>query len=212
MFDTRSNWGHPKTLALKVSSVTRRADKPIDDSLEPSDLGCGFVDLSPMWNMKRCANVESKTKIYLFDSAEEFDQHGEAVEGSAQGEKVSSAASQSPVKCSFSPSLINRHLFAYGIGCISAFIVKSLELHFRISVEVISYESQPRKRLLLYKHGDDLRQELLAIQFVEKCNQILLSSGLDLKLKTFSCQPVGNRTVGGIRVYTTMSVLMPTGE
>ncbi len=83
-------------------------------------------------------------------------------------------------------------------GCFSALHVKSLELYLCISAKVISHESQPRKRLLLYKHGDDLRQELLAIQFIEKCNQILLSSGLDLKLKTFSCQPVGNRAVGAI--------------
>lgn len=79
-----------------------------------------------------------------------------------------------------------------------------MELHFRVSVEVISHESQPRKRLLLYKHGDDLRQELLSIQFIEKCNQMLLSSGLDLKLKTFSCQPVGNRTVGVIPFWITL--------
>jgi hypothetical protein len=88
-------------------------------------------------------------------------------------------------------------------GCFSTLHAKGLELHFRISAEVISHESQPRKRLLLYKHGDDLRQELLAIQFVEKCNQMLLSSGLDLKLKTFSCQPVGNRTVGAIPFWMT---------
>lgn len=52
-----------------------------------------------------------------------------------------------------------------------------------------------QKRLLLYKHGDDLRQELLAIQFIERCNQILKASGLDLKLKTFRCLPVGAQKV-----------------
>lgn len=51
----------------------------------------------------------------------------------------------------------------------------------------------PQKRLLLYKHGDDMRQELLAIQFVERCNQILQASGLDLKLRTFRCLPVGEK-------------------
>ena len=158
VFDTRSNWGHPKTLALKVSTLSKGTDS--DELHDPSDLGCGFVDLCPLWSMTQCANVESKTKIYFFDSAEEFDQHGTNVEEE--------------------PSERNRH--------------DGIELHYRISVEVMSPIYQPRKRLLLYKHGDDLRQELLAIQFIEKCNQILLSSGLDLKLKTFSCQPVGNRT------------------
>ena len=52
-------------------------------------------------------------------------------------------------------------------------------------------EVHPQKRFLLYKHGDDLRQELLAIQFIERCNQILKASGLDLKLTTFRCLPVG---------------------
>lgn len=105
VFDTRSNWGHPKTLALKVSSVPRRTDRPADELFEPSDLGCGFVDLCPMWNMKQCANVESKTKVYLFDSAEEFDQHGETMETSAQEEKVRYAAFQS-VNCFLADPLI----------------------------------------------------------------------------------------------------------
>jgi len=69
----------------------------------------------------------------------------------------------------------------------------SLELHLCIRTEIISLQHS-KKRLLLYKHGDDLRQELLAIQFIERCNQILVSSGLDLKIKTFSCQPVGSKT------------------
>jgi phosphatidylinositol 3-kinase len=70
-----------------------------------------------------------------------------------------------------------------------------LELHLRVTATAVPFEEQStQKRLLLYKHGDDLRQELLAIQFIERCNLILLASGLDLKLKTFSCQPVGNNT------------------
>lgn len=93
MFDTRSSWGHPKTLALIVSCLSKCTDGPVEESHDPSDLGCGFVDLCPMWNMKCCANVELRTKIYQFDSAEEFDQHGETVEKSAQGEEVRYVAS-----------------------------------------------------------------------------------------------------------------------
>lgn len=88
MFDTRSNWGRPKTLSLKVSSLSKCSDGSVEELHDPSDLGCGFVDLCPMWNMKHCANVESKAKIYPFDSAEEFDQHGETVEPSAHGKEV----------------------------------------------------------------------------------------------------------------------------
>ena len=93
VFDTRSSWGHPKTLALKVSCLSKCTDGPVEESHDPSDLGCGFVDLCPMWNMKCCANVELRTKIYQFDSAEEFDQHGETGEKSAQGDEVRYVAS-----------------------------------------------------------------------------------------------------------------------
>ena len=34
------------------------------------------------------SSIDSKTKIYLFDSAEEFDQHGQAVESFAPREEV----------------------------------------------------------------------------------------------------------------------------
>jgi hypothetical protein len=66
-----------------------------------------------------------------------------------------------------------------------------VEIQCKISVEVVLPEMHPQKSLLLYKHGDDLRQELLAIQFIEMCNDMLKASGLDLKLKTFRCLPVG---------------------
>ena len=68
-----------------------------------------------------------------------------------------------------------------------------MEIQIKVTVEVVPAELYPQKRLLLFKHGDDLRQELLAIQFIEMCNQILKSSGLDLKLKTFCCMPVEAR-------------------
>jgi Phosphatidylinositol 3- and 4-kinase len=56
-----------------------------------------------------------------------------------------------------------------------------------------SCSSTSRKRMLLYKHDDDLRQEAFAIQFIKTCSDILKSSGLDMKLLTFQCIPVGTR-------------------
>lgn len=50
-----------------------------------------------------------------------------------------------------------------------------------------------RKRSLLYKHDDDVRQEMFAIEFVKSCDRILKSCGLDMKLLTFRCIPVGQR-------------------
>lgn len=47
------------------------------------------------------------------------------------------------------------------------------------------------KRKILYKHGEDLKQEMVAIQFIDLCSALLRSSGLDLKIKTFRCLPTG---------------------
>ena len=142
-----------------------KSDGPDEESRGgTSDLGCSIVDLCPIWEQSHIQGlaVELKANVYLFDSSEEFDQHGSVCDEPPNHQK------------------------------------KSLELHLRISTGVVSLDDQPKKRLLLYKHGDDLRQELLAIQFIERCSQILLASGLDLKLKTFSCQPVGSKTVSCI--------------
>jgi phosphatidylinositol 3-kinase len=46
--------------------------------------------------------------------------------------------------------------------------------------------------MLLYKHDEDMRQEMLAMQFIATCDRILKASGLDLKIKTYGCIPVGN--------------------
>lgn len=57
-------------------------------------MGCGFVDLSPLWNQINQGNtsfslsVTSSTRVYLFDNAKEFDQHGD-VEGDFTANEVS---------------------------------------------------------------------------------------------------------------------------
>ena len=45
--------------------------------------------------------------------------------------------------------------------------------------------------MLLYKHDEDLRQEMFAIEFIKTCDVLLKASGLDLKILTFQCVPVG---------------------
>ncbi|GKY94645.1 hypothetical protein MPSEU_000430000 [Mayamaea pseudoterrestris] len=47
--------------------------------------------------------------------------------------------------------------------------------------------------MLLYKHDDDLWQEAFATQFVTVCGSMLRASGLDMKLLSFQCVPVGTR-------------------
>ena len=48
-----------------------------------------------------------------------------------------------------------------------------------------------QRRMLLYKHDEDMRQEMLAIQFLNICDHILKASGLDLKMKKYKCISVG---------------------
>ena len=43
-----------------------------------------------------------------------------------------------------------------------------------------------QQRMLLYKHDDDLNQEMLAIQFVKICDRILQASLLDLKINSMA--------------------------
>jgi phosphatidylinositol kinase/protein kinase (PI-3 family) len=50
-----------------------------------------------------------------------------------------------------------------------------------------------QRSMLLYKHDEDMRQEMLAVQFIATCDKILKASGLDLKIKTYGCIPVGNK-------------------
>lgn len=45
----------------------------------------------------------------------------------------------------------------------------------------------------MYKHDEDMRQEMLATQFLDVCDRILKASGLDLKIKKYKCIPVGEK-------------------
>lgn len=51
-------------------------------------MGCGFVDLCPIWKRDDGVAFEARTKVNCFDIAEEFDQHGETIEASASSEEV----------------------------------------------------------------------------------------------------------------------------
>lgn len=72
--------------------------------------------------------------------------------------------------------------------------IGKIQLELRVTTEAIDADDDsPRKRMLLYKHNDDLRQEAFAIQFIKICDELLKASGLDMKLLTFQCTPVGTR-------------------
>lgn len=180
-YDTRSSWGPPQTLSLRVtrrpnatrnsagedaSATTSSGIGGCDDAHDAQELGYGWVDLSSQFSQTErhlggVCTTTCKTEIHPVWA---FDEHGEIDNDGLD--------SRQPI-----------------------------ELQLKITTECVRFsdcsESDDgrisRKRMLLYKHNDDLRQEAFAVQFVKTCDSILKASGLDLKLLTFQCIPVGTR-------------------
>lgn len=105
-FDTRSSWGAPRTLALRLSSVDVDGDG--QDQLAHTDdrgrlhysseVGSCWVDLGPLWrrldSMKRekgsgFSTVTCHAQMLSLDDTEPFDQHGELSKGPAPVAEVS---------------------------------------------------------------------------------------------------------------------------
>lgn len=178
IFDTRSYWGAPQTLSLGVSAITIGIDghDQVVRSDEKgklhysTDIGHCWVDMKPLW--ERIAKS-----------------------GVSNGPKAPSLT----VSCHAQVwSLENTESFdQYGeLTNGMAPVPERLELELRVTNEILTFDQpysgyQSRKRMLLYKHDDDLRQEMFAIQFINICDLLLKASGLDLKLLTFRCIPVG---------------------
>ena len=165
-FRTKSPWGAPQTLALRLSCVLDGDDGDRNGKgLGKSDDGFGWIDLGPLWDrLERFQEPESFCSAKIYPTADNgFDDQGCLNLTTSSGERV-----------------------------------RPLRLECKVTTELLPGEvlSAPaslptHKRLLLYKHDDDLRQEAFAIQFVKTCDTILKASGLDLRLLTFGCIPVG---------------------
>ena len=151
VFDSRSSWGAPQTLSLRVSPKT--------ESVTGEEVSFGWLDLKPCWNMvdRQGRPHKVRTTIDLRDPRQQmFDEQGFLPDDSKS--------------------------------------IVTLEL--KVTTECVDFDEIggfSRKRMLLYKHDDDLRQEAFAVQFIRTCDRILQSAGLDLKLLTFQCVPVGTR-------------------
>jgi hypothetical protein len=151
VFDSRSSWGAPQTLSLRMA--------PKAESAAGEEVSFAWVDLQPAW--EQVDDTEEphtvRTFIALRDPREQmFDEQGYLPD-------------------TYRPTV-------------------SLEL--KITTDCVDFDEVggfSRKRMLLYKHDDDLRQESFAVQFIRTCDRILQSAGLDLKLLTFHCVPVGTR-------------------
>jgi hypothetical protein len=168
MFETRSSTGAPQTLSVRVSGESDTFDKRGNVN---SEVGFCWIDLSEQWKHGAVSEYSSTKKVVtnvwpMTAAACKFDSHGDLFD-----------------ECINNPS--NR-----------------MQLEVRITTESLELDSDDdntestsstRKRMLLYKHDDDLRQEAFAIHFIKTCSDILKISGLDMKLLTFQCIPVGTR-------------------
>lgn len=83
-FEFSSNSGHPKTLSLTLSAVSRDMDARDDTyNVGEDDMGCAFFDLTPVWNQihktSNQTSITSNAQVFLFEDQNElFDQHGVA--------------------------------------------------------------------------------------------------------------------------------------
>jgi len=161
IFDTRSSWGAPHTLSLRLSSRSSGAminGKFHDDSEE---YGFAWVDLSAQFDALSGENTALRiAEIRSARSGDSsFDEHGELPEDPRPASERA-------------------------------------QLKVKVTTESVGFGDSTglcRKRMLLYKHNDDLRQEAFAMQFVKTCGDLLKASGLDLRLLTFQCIPVGTK-------------------
>ena len=169
-FDTRSSCGAPQTLSLRVSStqtpVGQESALGVEDwktTKSIKEVGFCWVDLSSLSPWSAPAN-SSSTSTYTA--------------------KVLSLDST---------SAFDQH---GDLPSDSDALLEQLELEVKVTTERIDFNystdgNLSRRRMLLYKHDEDLRQDAFAVQFIKTCDNILRASGLDMKLLTFQCIPVG---------------------
>ena len=177
-FESRSSWGGPKTLSMKLASLAVTDEG--NEKLQHSDIqgrlhyfmdaGYCWVDLSSLWDRVIPPADSSKvpgTQVTVRCHAQvSSPPHGNGEEFDHSGYPTHSTKHSS----------------------------KKMEIELKITIERISLGGDlPQRRMLLYKHDDDMRQEVVAIEFIEACDRILRASGLDLKLVTYRCLAVGDK-------------------
>jgi len=176
-FDTRSCWGTPNTLSLSVFTVPSSGNdndhsRQLDEKgrlRDGSEIGSSWIDMKPLWEKALAKNVSSSSSSSV-------------------------VTCRAPIWSFEATQPFDEHgEIPDGIARVS----EQLELELKVETEAISFDHQQgenhlRKRMLLYKHDDDLRQEMFAIQFINTCSSLLKTSGLDLKLLTFRSICVGH--------------------
>ena len=170
VFESRSSWGPPQTLSLLLSQTADNVfgtDENGNVKCE-REIGHCFSDLSSTWKevLEGSTDMGETSQSYRLKVLRYRDSDG----FDQNGDLVPRASEETP---------------------------EDIEIQIKVAVQKIPPMGAggvwAKKRSLLYKHDDDLRQELFAIDFVKSCDQILRSCGLDLKLVTFRCIPVGQQ-------------------
>lgn len=160
----------PRTLEIKVYSTTGDSFG-VDESKAPeekgmhtsTEIGFAFVDLSDGWNIDEPRMTRHSVDVFANTSTVNFDPSGNLIEGESLMSKVLSVELE--------------------------IVTESFPLLHARDTGVDSALTQ--RRMLLYKHDEDMRQEMLAIQYLDTCDRILKASGLDLKMKKYKCLSVG---------------------
>lgn len=173
VFDSRSTWGPPLTLSLRLSEVKldnigneqiTSVDTTTGRQSYQEECGYSWVDLTPFWEDtigRKSAARPSKGRINYIatvvpsEALKEFDERGDLVESASN-------------------------------------LFEPIDIEFRITTKILE-SGGGMKHSLLYKHDDDVRQEMFAIEFMKSCDRILRYCGLNMKMLTFRCIPVGRR-------------------
>jgi len=165
-FESRLS-NHPRAIELRVSSLSfdgKESGSSSDegDLYDQKEVGFAFVNIDKQWKENKIQRKTFQTNVWAYDSQTEFDQSGEL-----------------PAN----PSMVPQKL--------SVEIEVTTEAVPMCQASTSNVNGLHHRRMLLYKHDEDMRQEMLAIQFLGACDNILKASGLDLKLKKYKCMPVG---------------------
>ena len=81
-FDTRSSWGAPKTMSLRLSEACQ-SNSSSPDGLCPT--GFSWVNLAPLWKTSE-GSITVSCKVWSPDSINNFDEHGDSQGRSTSGE------------------------------------------------------------------------------------------------------------------------------
>jgi hypothetical protein len=170
VFDSLSSWGPPKTLSLRLTQANLDANG--DEQIMPSKQSDGSLSY-----LKECGFCWIDLEL-LWQRI------------SASNSYVTTVVTQAIPSNSYNEFDEHGDRVELGSNLFSGDHEK-IEIELRVTTKIV--ECKTERRSLLFKHDDDVRQELFAIEFIRSCDRILRSCGLDMKMLTFAALPVGNR-------------------